>query len=226
MSAAAAVLDYYCQAAQKKVVATVSQSISETKATSLGQATRPTSNPSSTPQNTGGATGGGGGSSDSKSGGGGGLGKGAIIAIAVLGALVVIGVLAFLAIFIRRRNRKAKAAAADSSAADPSPYPPHSELATNSPSSELDGKSPHAPPAVAEVAATPTPYHQQPHAELAGTAQPPQVHQAVSPSELSSPGSQHGAQRGNSPYDPNQHWQPPAQAMYELDSSTALPHAR
>ncbi|KAM3541087.1 hypothetical protein ARSEF1564_006022 [Beauveria bassiana] len=245
VSSAASVLDYYCQAAQNKVVATVSQSISETKAAS----TRPTSGGSGTPQNTGTANGGGGESTDSKSGGsgsssgrGGGLSKGAIIAIAVLGALVVIGLLAFIAIFIRRRNRKAKAAESADITTGQAPYPPKSELAANSPSSELaanspsselaanspssemDGKSPFAPPAVSEVAATASPFHHSPHVELSGTPQP-QIHQTVSPSELSSPESQL-APGNNSPHHPRQNWEPPAQAMYELDSSNTVPHAR
>ncbi|PMB64454.1 hypothetical protein BM221_009843 [Beauveria bassiana] len=236
VSSAASVLDYYCQAAQNKVVATVSQSIPETKAAS----TRPTSGGSGTPQNTGTANGGGGESTDSKSGGsgsssgsGGGLSKGAIIAIAVLGALVVIGLLAFIAIFIRRRNRKAKAAESADITTGQAPYPPKSELAANSPSSELaanspssemDGKSPFAAPAVSEVAATASPFHHSPHVELSGTPQP-QIHQTVSPSELSSPESQL-APGNNSPHHPRQNWEPPAQAMYELDSSNTAPHAR
>ncbi|TQV94392.1 hypothetical protein V2A60_002578 [Cordyceps javanica] len=232
VSSAADVLDYYCQAAQKKVVATVSQSISETKATGPGQATRPTSNGSGSaaPKETGAAgsdSGGGGG------GGGGGLGKGAIIAIAVLGALVVVGLIAFVAIFVRRRNRKAKAKAAAeaadaAAAAGQSPFPQQSELATNSPSSEMDAKSPYAPPSMSEVAATPTPYQQQqqhhPHAELSGTPQM-QMHQAVSPSELSSPRSEHAHGQSN-PYNPTQNWAPPGQTMYELDSSSHVPHAK
>ncbi|OAA78700.1 hypothetical protein LEL_05523 [Akanthomyces lecanii RCEF 1005] len=225
VSAAADVLDYYCQAAQKKVIATVSQSISETKATSLGQATRPTSNGSDAPKNTAATGETSDGSKNPKAGsGGGGLSKGAIIAIAVLGALVAIGVIAFMVIFARRRNRKVKTLEATNSVTGQSPYPPHSELATNSPSSEMEGKSPYSPPAVSEVAATPRPYHQRPHVELSGAPQQ-QIHQAVSPSELSSPGSQH-AQGGNSLYNPDQNWQPPVQAMYELDSSTPTPHAK
>ncbi|EGX87979.1 hypothetical protein CCM_09115 [Cordyceps militaris CM01] len=218
VASAAAVLDYYCQAAQNKVVATVSQSIAETKATSLSLATRPTSGASAAPKNTGAAGSDGTGSKKS-----GGLGKGPIIAIAVLGALVIIGFVVLIALFVRRRNRKAKAAAAVADpAAGQSPFPPHSELATNSPSSELDGKSPYVTPAVAEVAGMPSPYRPAPHAELSGAPQP---QHAVSPSELSSPGSQH-VQGRNSPYTTNQHWQPPAQTVYELDSSSPGPHAR
>ncbi|KAK8150479.1 hypothetical protein G3M48_001687 [Beauveria asiatica] len=222
VSSAASVVEYYCQAAQNKVVATVSQSISETKATG----SRPTSGGSGTPQKTGTANGGSDQSTDSKSGGGssgGGLSKGAIIAIAVLGALVVIGLLAFIAIFIRRRNRKAKAAESADIATGQAPYPPKPELAANSPSSEMDGKSPFVPPAVSEVAATASPFHHNPHAELSGTPQP-QTHQTVSPSELSSPESQL-APGHNSPHHPRQNWEPPAQALYELDSSST-PHAR
>ncbi|OAA53141.1 hypothetical protein ISF_08982 [Cordyceps fumosorosea ARSEF 2679] len=220
VASAASVLDYYCQAAQKKVVATVSQSISETKATATtagGQATRQTSG--SAPENTSGGGGGGGGGGGS---GRGGLGRGAIIAIAVLGALVVIGLIAFVAIFVRRRKRKAAAA---TDAGEQPPHPPHSELATNSPSSEIDGKPAYPPPSISEVAATPSPY--QRHTELsAGT--PHQQHQAVSPSELSSPGAQSATYGGaNNPHNPNQNWAPPGQVMYELDSSSpAAPHAK
>ncbi|KAF1733633.1 hypothetical protein CRV24_005160 [Beauveria bassiana] len=159
VSSAASVLEYYCQAAQSKVVATVSQSISETKAAS----TRPTS----------GGT---------------------------------------------------KAAESADIATGQAPYPPKSELAANSPSSEMDGKSPFAPPTVSEVAATASPFHHSPHVELSGTPQP-RIHQTVSPSELSSPESQL-APGNNSPHHPRQNWEPPAQAMYELDSSNTAPHAR
>ncbi|KAJ6784479.1 hypothetical protein PWT90_05599 [Aphanocladium album] len=225
VSSAAAVLDYYCQAAQNKVVATVSQSIAESKATGIGQATRPGTGATSGSAKETGAGGGGDQSKDSKSGGGGGgLSKGAIIAIAVLGALVGIGLIAFVAILVRRRNRKAKAEEEAANATNgQSPLPPHSELATNSPSSELDGKSGYAPPTVSEVAGTPSPF-QQPHAELSGAPTHP-MHHAVSPSDLSSPGSQH-SQGPNNPYNPNQNWQPPAQPMYELDSSSYVPHAK
>ena len=221
VSSAADVLDYYCQAAQKKVVATVSESISQTKATTLASAG---SGGTGSPKNTAapgsdgkdGETSGQNGSG-SNSGGSGGLSRGAVIAIAVLASVVGIAALGLLAFFIRRRARKAKAEKTETSHNNQPPFG-KAELATQSPSSEMDGKPAYAPPSVSEVAGTPRPY-QQPHAELSGQQQhqQQQMYQTTSPSELSSPGYQN-AYTPVSAMSPQPHGQQTSQPVYEMGS--------
>ena len=234
ISSAAAVLDYYCQAAENKVVASVMESISESYVTA---GSRPTN--TGGPAETGGA--GGGDRGDGSDGAdnnnnGGGVSRPAVIAASVLAAVVVIAIIVGIALFVRRKNKKKAASAAGmTSAQDGSGHPElHGENkvelagATSSPVSELGNKSP-APVGMQSYGQHnpySTPYNQdQQHVELNGN----QLSlQQVSPSELSSPGYAYGLY-GQYPGPPsavttNQaphaqqsgHWGQPN--SYELDS--------
>ncbi|KAK2612502.1 hypothetical protein QQS21_001440 [Conoideocrella luteorostrata] len=108
VTSAISVWEYYCSAAENKVVAKVSESISEAKpaATAVPSRSRPGS---SLPSETGGGGGGGGTSNKNdpnNDGSGGGTNKVAVIAASVLGAIVAIALAVGLFFFFRRRNRR------------------------------------------------------------------------------------------------------------------------
>lgn len=106
VTSAVSVLEYYCSAAASKVVATVSESISEASGTrAVPSRTKPGS---SLPSQTGaGGSGGSGDQSDSGTGNSGGKGnKVAVIAASVLGAVVAIVIVAGLIWYFRRRNQR------------------------------------------------------------------------------------------------------------------------
>jgi len=133
VTSAMAVFDFYCSAADKKVVATGADSVSETQPTAMSRtgATSPNASKTAGPSGTGGGSG----SSDSKdtnggSGGSGGGNKTAIIAASVLGGVVAIGIVAAIVFFIRHRRRK-------QARGEQIPGPPDD----NQGKSELDGKS-------------------------------------------------------------------------------------
>jgi hypothetical protein len=234
ISSAAKVLDYYCQAAENKVVASVMESIVETYATGVVPNTsRPTN--SGGPAETGGANGADGEEDGSGNKSGGGVSRPAVIAASVLAAVVVIAIIVGIALFIRRKNkRKAASAAGMANAQDGNGHPElHGankvELpgTTSSPVSELGNKTPT--PVVMQHYGQQhpynTPYNQgQQHAELNGNHHL-SSHQG-SPSELSSPGHAYGqypvppsaVTTNQSPHAQQpSHWGQPH--TYELDSN-------
>lgn len=155
VTSAVNVLDYYCSAAESKVVATVSESISESSAASVPSRTQAGS---SGPLETGGA--GGGANNGDKSGSGNDgnkVNKVAVIAASVLGAVVVIVLVAGLVWFFKRRSQRKRRgeqlpggdADARPGESDPSKYPNHgvAELSTPShtPRPELQGNATSLP---------------------------------------------------------------------------------
>ncbi|KAF5137606.1 hypothetical protein E5D57_001385 [Metarhizium anisopliae] len=197
VTSAVNVLDYYCSAAESKVVATVSESISESSAASVPSRTQAGS---SVPLETGGAGGGGGGASngDKSSSGNDGnkVNKVAVIAASVLGAVVVIVLVAGLVWFFKRRSQRKRRGqqlpGGDTDARpgefDPSKYPNHgvAELSTPShtPRPELQG---NATPLPSEL--PPSPQH-WPKSELQGDAvYGPDLRPAQPPQELLAPAS-------------------------------------
>lgn len=147
LSSAMEVFEYYCSAAESKVVATVTDVAEETKGSSSEVVSRTSAGSSNPPSETAppgndnvGSTGGGngdpnqdgsdGGSSSSKGNDEGGLSKGALIAIIVLAVVVGLGLIAGIAWFIRRKHMRAKAAAeaAASPPHNPEPYTGMPEL--------------------------------------------------------------------------------------------------
>lgn len=140
VASALEVFEYYCKAAENKVVATVTESISQSYPTAQSRTGSFPSDPAST--ETGQSDKGHPSSTQKKS-------KkkvgAAVIAASVLGALIALGVVIGLIIFIRRKRAKQDAQAAAPSqdeVANAGNY--HNELDPNSktPSSELDAKSP------------------------------------------------------------------------------------
>jgi uncharacterized protein YneF (UPF0154 family) len=145
LSSAMEVLEYYCSAAESLVVATVTDVAEDAKETSSEASSR-TVSASGAPSETGssgnddvGSSGGGNGDpnqdgsdgGDSNSDGSndnGGISKGALIAIIVLGVIVVLGLIAGIAWFIRRKHTRAKAAAAAHPPHNPEPYTGMPEL--------------------------------------------------------------------------------------------------
>ncbi|UNI18348.1 hypothetical protein JDV02_004621 [Purpureocillium takamizusanense] len=138
VTSAMAVFDFYCSAAEKKVVATGAESVSETQPSAMSRTGAKSLNASKTtsPSGTGGGGGGGGsdGSKDTNTGGGGGGSGGgnktAIIAASVLGGVVAIGIVAAIVFFVRHRRQKL--ARGEQITGPPDEFPGKSEL---------DGKS-------------------------------------------------------------------------------------
>ncbi|EXU99930.1 hypothetical protein X797_007059 [Metarhizium robertsii] len=194
VTSAVNVLDYYCSAAESKVVATVSESISESSAASVPSRTQAGS---SVPLETGGA--GGGANNGDKSGSGNDgnkVNKVAVIAASVLGAVVVIVLVAGLVWFFKRRSQRKQRGeqlpGGDTDArpgeSDPSKYPNHgvAELSTPShtPRPELQG---NATPLPSEL--PPCPQHWS-KSELQGDAvYGPNLRPAQPPQELLAPAS-------------------------------------
>ncbi|KAK3186031.1 hypothetical protein K4F52_005255 [Lecanicillium sp. MT-2017a] len=237
VASAAEVLDYYCQAAENKVVQSVLESVAETYPTQSDRPNNSRPSQSGGPAKTGGAGGsdqdgaasGDGGNADS--GKKGGVSKAAVIAASVLGAVVLIAIIVGIALFVRRKNKK-KIAAAAATGGPAGGHGHHTELhgtnkvelpgATGAPVSELGSKSPApAPPMVQHQ------YGQQlhpQHSELYANNHP-SPNQTLSPSEMDSPNygypqsnSPPSAMTSNSPYaQGTSAWGPPQ--SYELDSN-------
>lgn len=109
-SSAVDVLDFYCSAAKDQVVATVTESVSQSYATAY----EGSGSGSDEPQETG--TGGDGehdgGNQEGESGSGGGISKGATIAAAVVGGVAGLLIIAAIFWFVRRRSHKKTTVAA------------------------------------------------------------------------------------------------------------------
>lgn len=237
VASAAEVLDYYCQAAENKVVQSVLESVAETYPTQSDRPNNSRPSQSGGPAKTGGAGGSDQDGADSGDGGNadsgkkGGVSKAAVIAASVLGAVVLIAIIVGIALFVRRKNKKKIAAAAATGGAAGGPVH-HTELhgtnkvelpgATGTPVSELGSKSPAPAPPMVQYQ-----YGQQQHpqhSELYANNHP-SPNQTLSPSEMDSPNygypqshSPPSAMTSNSPYaQGTSAWGPPQ--SYELDSN-------
>ncbi|GAO19188.1 uncharacterized protein UV8b_08283 [Ustilaginoidea virens] len=98
VTSAISVWEYYCSAAENKVVATVSESVSQTGATGVPSRTQPSAPLAS---QTGDSAGGNGGNGNT-----GGTNKTGVIVASVLGAIVAVVAAAGLFFFFRRRNQR------------------------------------------------------------------------------------------------------------------------
>lgn len=140
VASALEVFEYYCKAAENKVVATVTESISQSYPTAQSRTGSFPSNPASTEtgQNNNGHNSSPQKKSKKKVGA-------AVIAASVLGVLIALGLVIGLIVFIRRKRAKQNTQAAAPSqgeVANTGSY--HNELdpTSQTPSSELDAKSP------------------------------------------------------------------------------------
>ncbi|KAJ6438773.1 putative Vacuolar protein 8 [Purpureocillium lavendulum] len=133
VTSAMAVFDFYCSAADNKVVATGADSVSETQPPAMSRTgvTSPSASKTGSSSGSGGDNGGSDSSKDGNGGGGGGGGnKTAIIAASVLGGVVAIGIVAAIILYVRHKRRK-------QARGEQIPAPPDE----NNGKSELDGKS-------------------------------------------------------------------------------------
>lgn len=224
MSAAMSLFNFYCSAAEKKVVATAIESIKETYPIGTGGSggSKTGSKPgSATATPTGGSPG------DGSSGGGGGetgsggISRGAVIAIAVLASVVGIAVIAAIFIIVRRRQRKnAEQLPLEGESQPPTASGPN-ELPsqTQSPWSELDAKS-QSPaqtgPMATDIAANQNhQYGYPPQGQMHEAGSTPMVNQGQ------------GHPQGHPQGTTTQDWYRPQGQAYEMDATYApAPHAR
>ncbi|KND86297.1 hypothetical protein TOPH_09070, partial [Tolypocladium ophioglossoides CBS 100239] len=103
ITSALAVLDFYCSAAENKVVATAAESIPESYPTAQSRTGAGSPNPT---QTGGGGSNGKDTSGGDSSGGSGGGNRTAVIAASVLGGVIVIAIVAAAAFFLRHKRRQ------------------------------------------------------------------------------------------------------------------------